>query len=226
MTTPTPTPRRRQLRLAIRGAALALAIVVVIGALLGVRAAMSQRAAQPADTTTTSTVATSDLDPGGDVDIAAPTTSSTAARPTPLRAFAAPFDKVNPRNPIEVMRAALVTIFSYQPGKDASQLDAATRTLPLLSPPRVDVGFASLAPITGTQWRQWSADHSRVDASAQVPTKGDNPDGATAISRMALVTQRVVTGRHMRQLPMLAVAITARKGADNAWRVTTLQIQQ
>lgn len=207
---------------------VAFAVVLVVGVLYLTGAFHPHdTAAPPAAPTTTDPVES--IAPGpahvdqGDHPSTSPTTEP--AKPKP---FPQPFARVNPADPIDVLDAALTTIFSYKPGKDSSQMDAAERAKPLLGQAGVDVGFAALAPITGSQWDAWTARHLTVSATPTIPTRGDNPDNDRTVSRIATVTQRVTdsVGKPAGRPPQpLTVFVTAAKDATGAWHLDRIAVQ-
>ncbi|OLT47664.1 hypothetical protein BJF87_21760 [Gordonia sp. CNJ-863] len=157
-----------------------------------------------------------------------PRTDASGTDSAPPR-FAEPFTDVDPADPIAVMQAGLEALFTYRPGEDATQLAAARRAEPLLGPAGIDAGFASLAPITGAQWRQWAQARASVKATVSIPASNDNPDTPTAVSRIVTITHQVTdpAGRPAGRPPSpFAVYTTVSKDTTGAWRITRLSVQQ
>ncbi|UPG70772.1 hypothetical protein [Gordonia hongkongensis] len=157
-----------------------------------------------------------------------PRTDASGTASAPPR-FAEPFTDVDPADPIAVMRTGLEALFTYRPGEDATQLAAARRAEPLLGPAGIDAGFASLAPITGAQWRQWTNDRATVTPIVSIPASNDNPDTPTAVSRIVTITHQVTdpAGRPAGRPPSpFAVYTTVSKDTTGAWRITRLSVQQ
>lgn len=209
-------------------APIILAVALVAGLLYATGVFESDQnsaSTQPPNTEQIETIA-----PGNDgagSDAGRPTSPSSSPTQASLR-FPAPFDDVDPSDPIAVMEAALTTLFSYHPADDESQMEAAERAKPLLGTAGVDAGFAALAPITGRQWRTWARDHQSVAAIARIPARGDNPDTDAIASRMAWVTQTVTdrAGRPAgRPLPPLSVFVTVGKDPKGVWRVDRIAVQ-
>jgi hypothetical protein len=161
----------------------------------------------------------------GPTIVSPPSSSGPAPIPTRPR-FPAPFDRIDATNPIAVLTAACTTIFSYTPDIDGSQLAAARRAAPLIAPPGVDAGFATLAPIPGGQWREWAANHFRVAATVSVPPVGDNPDTPTIAARVVAVTLMTTAPDgnpvHGERPPPITVYATVARQVDGTWRLSRI----
>lgn len=201
----------------------AVAIVAAIAVLGGVFDS-DQPARTPAAISTAPSAPLS-IAPGVDPQ----TTTQHPGQSTPPPKFPPPFASVDPTDPIAVMQAGLQMVFTYRPASDATQIDAARRALPLLGPAGVDAGFASLAPITGAQWRQWKTADAAAIAAVAIPAGNDNPDQPTTVSRTATVTHTVVNraGRPVGRPPVpFAVYATVTKNSAGTWHITRITVQQ
>ncbi|WP_280381325.1 hypothetical protein [Nocardia wallacei] len=140
--------------------------------------------------------------------------------------FPAPFDSIEPTDPIAVLTAVCRTMFSYQPG-DATQADAARRAAPLIAN-SVDESYEVLAPITGAQWRGWMTAGARVVADVQVPARNYNPDQPDSASRIIPLTQHVLDshGRRTGEDISMTVYATVAKSDDGIWRLSRISVQQ
>lgn len=202
-------------------AATFVAVAALIAAVLALGGAFTEHPS--ADTSSPTSTSPVTIDPGHDAHADAGGTDSAPPR------FAEPFTDIDPADPIAVMQAGLETLFTYRPSEDATQLAAARRAEPLLGPAGIDAGFASLAPVTGAQWRQWAQARATVKATVAIPGGNDNPDTPTAVSRIATVTHQVTDsdGRPAGRPPTpFAAYTTVTKDATGAWHITRLSVQQ
>ncbi|WP_461666622.1 hypothetical protein [Gordonia sputi] len=214
------------IRRGIKGIAAIAAVVLVV--LIVLYFAGVFRPTNPATSSpeATSSQAPTAIAPGSD-DVTTSSPPQSPSTSSPPR-FPAPFAAIDPTNPIAVMSAGLTTIFSYQPTDD-TQLDAAHRATPLLGPAGVDPGFAALAPITGRQWATWKSRRETVRASASIPTRNDNPDTPTAVSRIALITQTVYGPNGSPEgLPPAPLSVYTAVTKDNtgSWHITKITVEQ
>lgn len=202
-------------------AATFVAVAALIAAVLALGGAFTEHPS--ADTSSPTATSPVTIAPGHDPRI---DSSDTPIAPT---RFAEPFTTIDPADPIAVMHAGLETLFTYQPDKDTTQLDAARRAEPLLGPAGIDAGFAALAPITGAQWRQWAQAHATVKATVAIPAGNDNPDTPTRVSRVVTITHRVTdpAGQPIGRPPIpFAVYTTVTKDTTGVWHITRLSVQQ
>lgn len=166
-------------------------------------------------------------DPSTHQTVATTTTAQPSTTASAPARFPQPFAAIDPTDPIAVLQAATETIFTYQPDRDSTQKDAALRAAALIAAPGVDDGFATLAPITGKQWRRWADAHATVHATAIVPAVNDNPDTPTAVSRAVTITQDVIGPDRQpapEKLTPITAYCTARKQPDGTWRLSKIAV--
>jgi hypothetical protein len=129
---------------------------------------------------------------------------------------------VNQHDPNQVIQAAMQTMFSWQPGQDASAVDAFVRARPFLSAPlaaqRLDLSTGG-----GTQWHDWANERATIDAKADVVSDEHPPDTSDEVHRVVAVTQNITTAP---MAPQDAVKFTVWVTAVNTpsgWRVDSIQ---
>ncbi|QXC46913.1 hypothetical protein [Rhodococcus qingshengii] len=138
-----------------------------------------------------------------------------------------PFSSVDQSDPEAVMVAAAQALFSYTPGADTNQIDAANRAAPLLDERYYTdnaSSFIALAPITGRQWESWRERSAVATATATVTADNHPEDKPAKVSRVVAVTVTAVDagGREIDRVPFAAYMTATKLGV---WRVSAVMVR-
>jgi hypothetical protein len=130
---------------------------------------------------------------------------------------------VDHNDPAAVIQGAVQTLFSWQPGADASPVDAFDRARPLMSTSLAAQEVALTTAEAGSQWQQWAYDRIIITANAEILPDEHPEDTADSVRRVVAVTQIVAAPDPAPQDGVhFTVWVTAVKTPDG-WRVDSIQ---
>jgi hypothetical protein len=126
-------------------------------------------------------------------------------------------------DPASVMKGALETMFSWQPGRDTSPFDAFARAKPLLSAPFAAQQPGLASPQTGSQWQQWANDRAVITAKAEIVTDEHPPDTADKVYRVVALKQSIGTPTMGVNDEINSTAWVTAVSTPDGWRVDSVQ---
>jgi hypothetical protein len=130
---------------------------------------------------------------------------------------------VDHNDPAAVIQVAVQTLFSWQPGADASPVDAFDRARPLMSASLAAQEVALTTAEAGSQWQQWAYDRTIITASAEILPDEHPEDTADSARRVVAVTQTIADpGPSPQDGVHFTLWVTAVKTHDG-WRVDSIQ---
>jgi hypothetical protein len=130
---------------------------------------------------------------------------------------------VNQHDPVQVIQAAVQTIFSWQPGQDSSAIDAFVRARPYLSAPLAAQHLDLSPPDAGTQWNQWATDRASITAKADVVPDEHPTDSPDTVFRVVAVTQSITTTDTAPQDALVFSVFVTAVNTPDGWRVDSVQ---
>jgi hypothetical protein len=130
---------------------------------------------------------------------------------------------VDRNDPAAVIQGAVQTLFSWQPGADASPVDAFDRARPLMSTSLAAQQVALTTADAGSQWQQWAYDRTIITATAEILPDEHPVDTPTSVRRVVAVTQIVADpGPAPQDGVHFTLWVTAVKTPDG-WRIDAIQ---
>jgi hypothetical protein len=130
---------------------------------------------------------------------------------------------VDHNDPGAVIQGAVQTLFSWQPGTDASPIDAFDRARPLMSVSLAAQEVALTTADAGSQWQQWASNRTIITANAEILPDEHPEDTADSVRRVVAVTQIVADpGPSPQDGVHFTVWVTAVK-TPVGWRVDSIQ---
>lgn len=130
---------------------------------------------------------------------------------------------VDQNNPESVMKGALQTMFSWQPGRDESPADAFVRAKPLLSTSLASQQPDLAGPKAGSQWHQWASDRAIITATAEIVTDEHPPNTADKQFRVVALNQKIGTPTMGVNDEINSTVWVTAVATPNGWRVDSIQ---
>ena len=126
-------------------------------------------------------------------------------------------------NPDEVIAIALVTMFTWNPTRDASPNTAFERAAIYLTKDLAKQGSAAPRPGPGSQWEQWRADQATIAARAYFVADETPPNSDDLMHRVVVIVQSATTADNMLIDEIRYTAWVVANRSNTGWRVASIQ---
>jgi hypothetical protein len=136
-------------------------------------------------------------------------------------------DSVDRNNDEAVIKRVVETMFTWNPGKEASPTDAFNRARPLMSATLAAQQPDFGGPQAGSQWHQWAYDRANITATADIVSDEHPPDTADKHYRVVAIKQKIngatvgagdATGDEINATVWVTAVYT-----PDGWRVDSIQ---